>query len=224
VPGRSSPLEALETLERYGVELPHSIEAHLRSGAARGPSPADPRLSENEVETIATGLDAMRGAERAARRSGLAPFLLGAALEGEARALGEAHARLALAASAGEGPAAAPCVLLSGGETSVTVRGEGCGGRNTEYLLSLALALKGHPGIWALAADTDGLDGRSGAAGALCPPDALARGAEAGLDGAALLERNDSARLFESLGELVVTGPTRTNVSDFRAVYVSSPR
>lgn len=220
VAGEGSPQDAREVLERYGVERSLALEDHLRSAGARGPAPGDTRLAGNETVIVASARTALVAAAGAARRAGIKPHLLGAALEGDARRLGEEHAALALRTAEGGGPVAPPCVLLSGGETAVPLRGEGRGGRNTEYLLALALGLCGHPAVWALAADTDGIDGSAGAAGARCAPDTLARASAAGLAPGDFLERNDSASFFVTLGDLVVTGPTLTNVSDFRAVLI----
>jgi hydroxypyruvate reductase len=221
VPDATTRLDALEVLERYGVRLPRRVVEHLRGDSEDDPSPGDPRLAANEVVTVATARNALEAAAEAARRSGITPHVLGAALEGEARELGEKHADLARRILREGAPVAPPFVLLSGGETTVTLRGEGRGGRNTEYLLSLAMGLKGHSGIWALAADTDGIDGSGDNAGALCPPDILARATDAGLKAKSFLEGHDSYGFFGALGELVVTGPTLTNVSDFRAILVT---
>jgi hydroxypyruvate reductase len=176
---------------------------------------------------VAKAQDALESAARAARRAGLTPAILGHDVQGEAREVARDHARLALRTARGEGPVAPPCVLLSGGETTVALRGRGPGGRNGEYLLALALELGGHPGIHAFAGDTDGLDGSGGNAGYLLAPDSLPRAANAGLEAHRCLAGNESYRFFAALGDLVVTGPTGTNVSDFRAILVSeagSPR
>jgi hydroxypyruvate reductase len=155
-----------------------------------------------------------------ARAAGYAPVILGDDLEGEARDVAADHAALARACLATGAPGRAPCVLLSGGETTVTVRGRGRGGRNAEFLLALAVALDGHPGISALAADTDGIDGTEDNAGAIITPDTLARAATAGIDPQAMLAQNNAYEAFAALTDLVVTGPTLTNVNDFRAVLI----
>jgi hydroxypyruvate reductase len=180
---------------------------------AETPKPDDPRLAYSRFQLIARPRDALDAAAAVARRRGLAVIDLGADVEGEAREVALRHARLAL-------QTAAPAVILSGGETTVTVRGGGTGGRNTEYLLALVLALAGRAGIHALAADTDGIDGEGSNAGAYAGPDTLARAAALGLDGQARLAGNDSHGFFAGLGDLLVTGPTRTNVNDFRAILV----
>jgi hydroxypyruvate reductase len=146
---------------------------------------------------------------------------LGDAVEGEAREVGRAHAALARGILAGEGPVSAPCVVISGGETTVTVRGGGRGGRNAEYLLAFMLAMGGAPRVHALAGDTDGIDGVESSAGAYAAPDSLARLAARGVDAAARLDDNDAWTVFDRLGDLVVTGPTLTNVNDFRAILVA---
>jgi hydroxypyruvate reductase len=207
------------------------------------PKPGDPAFARDEVIVLAAARNALAAAAEAARTAGVYPLVLGDDLQGEARDLGGAHAALALACSRGgeiaavalreavargaarmdgtiHGPPPRPLVLLSGGETTVTVRGSGRGGRNAEYLLGLAVALGGHPGIWAIACDTDGIDGTQDNAGALVSPDALARARAAGLDPETTLAANDAYAFFAALGDLVVTGPTRTNVNDFRAALV----
>ena len=162
----------------------------------------------------------LEAAAAAARAAGVTPLDLGDAIEGEAREVGKAFAGVALSAARRGQPAAAPCVLLSGGETTVTVRGKGRGGRNAEFLLGLALALDGAAGIWALAGDTDGIDGSEDNAGSIVTPDTLARAAALGLAPRARLDDNDAYGLFAALGDLVVTGPTLTNVNDFRAILI----
>ena len=176
------------------------------------------------VEALASELAAFvydRSAATAeARRLGIEPLILGDALEGEAREVGKVLAGVALSCARHGSPARKPCVLLSGGETTVTVRGQGRGGRNSEFLLGLALALDGAPGIDALAADTDGIDGSEDNAGAFIGPDTLARAQAAGVDVRACLAGNDAWYCFSQLGDLLVTGPTRTNVNDFRAILI----
>jgi hydroxypyruvate reductase len=182
--------------------------------------PGDPRLARAEYRLVASPRTSLDAAARTAREAGYAVLDLGDRVEGEAREVAAAHAALAIDVASGRGPVRPPCVLLSGGETTVTVRGPGRGGRNTEYALSLALALGGLPGACAIACGTDGLDGTSGAAGAVVTPDTLARCASAAIDPRVALDGNDSATLFDALGALVRTGPTGTNVSDFRAILI----
>jgi len=247
VPDPTTYAEALEVLARYGIDGPAALLEHLRAGAAgeldETPKPGDPAFAADELVMLATAANALEAAPGCARAADVTPLVLGDDLEGEARDLGGAHAALAIACAKG-GEAAlvglreavvrgaahvadpifvvpqAPLVLLSGGETTVTVRGPGRGGRNTEYLLGLALALDGHPAISALAGDTDGSDGSEDNAGALVTPDTLVRSRQAGVDPVAALAANDAYGLFAALGDLVVTGPTRTNVNDFRAVLI----
>ena len=247
VPDPSTYVEALEVLARYGTDRPAAVQEHLRAGAAgeveETPKAGDPAFAADKLVMLATAADALEAAAGCARAAGVTPLVLGDDLEGEARDLGGAHAALAIACAKGGETALvalreavargaahladpvffvpqAPLVLLSGGETTVTVRGGGRGGRDTEYLLGLALALDGHPAISALAADTDGIDGSEDNAGALVAPDALARSRQVGADPVAALNANDAYGLFAALGDLVVSGPTRTNVNDFRAVLV----
>lgn len=223
VPDPSTFAQARALVAHYRMALPPAVTAHLEAAAEESPKPGDPRLGEPDYRFIATPRLALEAAAAEARALGLAPLILGDALEGEAREVGTVLAGIALSARAHGHPLPAPCVLLSGGETTVTIRTEqpGRGGRNGECLLGCALALAGAPGIWALMADTDGIDGSEGNAGAIAAPDTLARARAAGLDARALLAAHDSHRVFATLGDLVVTGPTLTNVNDFRAVLVA---
>ena len=184
------------------------------------PKPGDPRLAGVTNILIATPQGALEAAAEVARRAGYAPLILGNAIEGEARDCAIVHAGIALQAAGWGQPIAPPCAILSGGETTVTMRGKGRGGRNAEFLLSLAIALDGRAGISALAADTDGIDGIEDDAGAIVAPDTLARAAAAGLDLAARLADNDAYSVFAALGDLVVTGPTLANVDDFRVILI----
>lgn len=218
VPDPSTAAEARAVLARYDLEIPDTVRRHLESGAAETPKPG--ALPAAAFHLIATPQDALEAAAEAARRQGVTPLILGNALEGEARDVGLVHAGMARQAAAYGQPVVPPGVLLSGGETTVTVRGGGRGGRNCEFLLALAVALDGHGKVWALAGDTDGIDGVEDNAGAVAGPHTLARARAVGLDPAALLADNDSYGLFAALGDLVVTGPTRTNVNDFRAVLI----
>ena len=208
--------DARAVLARYAIEAPAAVRAHLSAAAEETPKPGDARLARARTVLVATPAEALAAAAQQAETLGLAPIVLGDRIEGEAREVGRAHAALARAAR----PQGRPAVLLSGGETTVTVTGTGGGGPNAEYLLALALALDGADGIHALACDTDGIDGTEDNAGALFGPDSLARARAAGLDGAAHLARNDSYGFFNALDDLVMTGPTRTNVNDFRAILI----
>jgi hydroxypyruvate reductase len=213
--------DALAVLERYAIDAAPAVKAHLHSAAAETPKPGDPRLARAQAVVIARARDALEAAARRARAAGVTPVILSDRLEGEAREVARGHAELVRRVVGRGEPARAPCVLLSGGETTVTVRGTGRGGRNAEYLLALALALDGLPGVHALACDTDGIDGTQDNAGAIMAPDTIARARAAGLDPVAALAENDSYGVFAALGDLVETGPTRTNVNDFRAILVT---
>ncbi len=203
--------DAFATIERYAIPLPDRVRAAM----TETPKPGDPRLPAKPPVIVARPRVALEAAAAVARAAGYAPHILGDAIEGEAGDVGVAQAEMALRAS---GPAA----LISGGETTVTLTGQGRGGRNTEFLLSLALALAGRPGISAVACDTDGIDGSEDNAGALIDPTSLARAAALGLDPKKLLQAHDAYGFFAALGDLVVTGPTRTNVNDFRAILIEA--
>jgi glycerate-2-kinase len=221
VPDPSTFAQARALVAHYRMALPDAVLAHLAAGAQESPKPGDPRLPAPDYRFIATPRLALEAAADQARTLGLTPLILGDALEGEARELGTALAGIALSARAHGHPIPAPCVLLSGGETTVTIRATpGRGGRNGECLLGCTLALAGTPGIWALMADTDGIDGSDENAGAIATPDTLARAHAAGLNPRDLLAGHDSHRVFATLGDLVTTGPTLTNVNDFRAILV----
>jgi len=209
----SSPAEALEILDRYAVSA--SVNARTAIGNS---TPL--KVAEGDIRILATSDDAMLASAALATKYGITPYTLGD-LSGDARSLGIEHAQLAMQIAAGTGPVETPCVILSGGETTVDVRGDGRGGRNGEYALSLAVALNGHPRIHAIACDTDGIDGGGDNAGSFVTPDILARAAAAGVDAEESLERNDSYGFFTTTLDLVVTGPTRTNVNDFRAILIA---
>ncbi len=218
----TSCADALAILDHHAIPVPARVRAHLEACRDETPKPGDPRLARGDYRLVARPLGSLRAAARAAEAAGLRTLVLGDALEGEARELGRVLAGIARGCRDHGLPASPPCVLLSGGEATVTVRGRGRGGRNSECMLGFALALAGAAeGIWALAADTDGIDGRGGAAGAFVAPDTLKRARARGLDPRAHLADNDALGLFEALGDVFVTGPTRTNVNDFRAVLVA---
>ncbi len=205
--------DARAVLAKYRITAPDAVVAHL---AGDGTPAATQFTKTTKTIVVGTPRMALEAAVAEAKRLGLEPVNLGDRIEGEARQVASTMAGMALA-QARNGP---PAVLISGGETTVTVKGQGRGGRNTEFLLALALALDGAPGIWAIACDTDGIDGSEDNAGAMIGPDTLARARAAGLDAKAHLANNDAYGLFENLGDLVVTGPTRTNVNDFRAILI----
>jgi glycerate 2-kinase len=212
--------DALAILNRYGIDVPGAVRDVLESGRGESVKPGDPRLAGSSVRMIATPQMALEAAARVARAAGAVPYILGDAIEGEARDVGKVFAGMALQVAERNQPVEAPCVLLSGGETTVTVRGSGRGGRNVEYLLSLAIALEGHPRIYALAGDTDGVDGQEEIAGACIGPDSLARAWSQGLRPKDMLANNDGHSFFTALGDSVITGPTLTNVNDFRAILI----
>jgi glycerate 2-kinase len=216
--------DAVAALARYRIEVPPAVRARLADPAFETPKPGDPRLAGVTNILIATPQGALEAAAEVARRAGFAPLILGNAIEGEARECAIVHAGIALQAAGWGQPVAPPCAIISGGETTVTMRGKGRGGRNAEFLLALAIALDGRAGISALAADTDGIDGSEDNAGAIIGPDTPARAAAAGIDLAARLADNDAYGAFAALGDLLVTGPTRTNVNDFRAMLVPGRR
>jgi glycerate 2-kinase len=212
--------DALDILRRYEIDSPREVLELLESGRSESVKPGDPRLSRATARTIATPQMALEAAAGTARAAGIAAHILGDAIEGEARDVGKVFAGLARQVAARDQPVGAPCVLLSGGETTVTVRGNGRGGRNVEFLLSLAIALEGHSRIHALAGDTDGVDGQEEVAGAYLGPESLMRARELGLSPHDMLADNDAHRFFGSLGDSVITGPTLTNVNDFRAILI----
>lgn len=222
VADRTTFADALAVLAKYRIDPPPSVRAHLEQGAAgkieETPKPGDSRLARVETIMVATPLRSLEAAATLARKQGLDVLMLGDNLEGEARDLGAEHARQAIGLLS---RIAKPTVILSGGETTVTVRGKGRGGRNVEYLLAEAIAAGGIAGIWGLAADTDGVDGAEDIAGGLFAPDTLARARAMGRDPQAILDDNDGHSFFEMLGDSLVTGPTRTNVNDFRATLIA---
>ena len=222
VPDPTTFADALAVLAKYRIDPPAPVRAHLEAGAAgkieETPKPGDPRLARVETVLVATPKRSLDAAAALARRRGLDVVVLGDNLQGEASKLGAEHARLALDLAAKRGK---PTVVLSGGETTVTVRGEGRGGRNVEYLLAEAIAARGAKSIWGLAADTDGVDGAEDIAGGIFTPDTLARARVKGHDPNEMLADNNGHGFFEMLGDSLVTRPTRTNVNDFRATLIA---
>ena len=229
VPDASSCAQAVAILQRYGIEVPGAVMSLLEQGALETPKPGDPLFAGHRVHLIATPQQSLEAAAAAAHAAGVSAHILSDEIEGESREVAKVHAALARAVARRGEPFARPCVILSGGETTVTVKKQppgtpreqrGRGGRAGEFCLSLAQALQAEPSVWALAADTDGIDGVEDNAGAVVAPDTLQRAAAKGLESAAFLDRNDSYGYFNALGDLVVTGPTHTNVNDFRAILV----
>lgn len=236
VPDVTSCADALAILKRYKIDIPAALRAQLESGALETPKPGDKAFDGHAVHMIATPQQSLEAAAAAARAAGIDAYILSDEMEGESREVGKVHAAIArtVARSSDSSRAVAlkgqpfskPCVILSGGETTVTVRprqpgdAKGRGGRAGEFCLGLALALQGQPAVYALAADTDGIDGMEDNAGAFVAPDTLKRAAAQGMKVDRFLDRNDAYGFFEPLGDLVVTGPTHTNVNDFRALLV----
>ena len=222
----STCADALAILRRYAIAVPREVEQALRSGTWETPKPGSPVFAAHTVHMIATPQQSLEAAAQAARAQGLNAYILSDEIEGESREVGKVHAALARAVAKGQGAFQKPCVILSGGETTVTLKpraegaAKGRGGRAGEFCLGLAQALQGQAGVWALAADTDGIDGVEDNAGARVAPDTLQRAQALGLKVDDHLQRNDAYGFFEALGDLVVTGPTHTNVNDFRAILI----
>lgn len=221
VADRSTRADAMAIIQRYGLDVPDAVRAVLATDAAESIKPDDARLARVETHMVATPQMALEAAAAVARQAGIAAHILSDRVEGEAREVGKVMAALAQQVADKGQPFASPCVMLSGGETTVTLRGQGRGGRNVEFLLALAVALQGAPGIHALAGDTDGVDGQEEIAGAYLAPDTWARAWDQGIRPMERLDQNDGHGFFAALGDAVVTGPTRTNVNDFRAILVT---
>ncbi len=226
VPDATTCADALAILRRYNISLPPAVQQAMEAGEFETPKPGDAAFNGHEVHMIATPQQSLEAAAEVARAAGLDAYILSDEIEGESREVGKVHAALARAVARGNGAWKKPCVILSGGETTVTIRKQpegtprGRGGRAGEFCLGLVQALQGQQDVWALAADTDGIDGVEDNAGAFVAPDTLARAQAAGMKVDQYLDRNDAYGYFEPLGGLVVTGPTHTNVNDFRAILV----
>ncbi len=220
LPDPTTCADALAILSKYDIELPDNLRRHLESGAGETPKPGDERFARNSHHIIATAQQSLDAAAAAAQAAGVTPYILSDGIEGEARDIAMMHAAMARQVAEHGQPFAKPCVIISGGETTVTVRGNGRGGRNAEFLLSLAVALDGHPDIHAIACDTDGIDGSEDNAGAIYGPGSMARAADKQVSPRAMLDNNDGYGFFQALDDLVVSGPTRTNVNDFRALLI----
>jgi hydroxypyruvate reductase len=216
VPDPTTREQALAILNKHAIAIPAAVKTWLESPLSETPKPGHAAFAKGQSRIIARARDALAAATATAEAAGLSVIDLGDDIEGEARAVARDHAELALRYRTEK----KSYVLISGGETTVTVKGGGRGGRNSEYLLALALALDGAPGVWAIACDTDGIDGTETNAGAIIGPDTLARGVAQGADAEAALAYNDAYGFFAGLGDLVQTGPTRTNVNDFRAILI----
>jgi len=223
----STCADALAILERYRIELPAPVLKALNEGQLETPKPGAPVFATQQLHMIATPMQSLQAAAELAGQAGLPAYILSDEIEGESRDVGKVHAALARAIAQGKGPFQRPCVLLSGGETTVTVKplpagaAKGRGGRAGEFCMGLAEGLQGQSGVWALAADTDGIDGVQDNAGARVSPDTLQRAARLGMKLSSYQARNNAYGFFEPLGDLVFTGPTHTNVNDFRAILIT---
>lgn len=220
IPDTSTAADAIRLIDRYRLDLPEAVIRHIRSSEDRAPQPSDPRFARNEVKLVASAAVSLEAAAQAVRSAGMKAMILSDAIEGEATEIGRMHAAIAAEIARRNRPFRKPVVLLSGGETTVTIRGSGKGGRNGEFLLSFARGISGLDGISALAADTDGIDGSEDNAGAFADATTIDRLTSRHMDAADLLANNDSWTAFEALGDLFVPGPTGTNVNDFRAILI----
>jgi hydroxypyruvate reductase len=218
----SSCTDALAIVQRYQIAMPDAMRALLQSGAGETVKPGDPRLHNSSVRMVTAPQIALEAAAKIALVAGFTPYILGDSLEGEARDVAKTLAGITRQVVLRGQPFKTPCVLLSGGETTVTIRGQGRGGRNVEFLLALAVALGDLDGVYALAGDTDGVDGAEEIAGALLTPDTLSRAWALDMNPRSFLDNNDAHTFFQALGDSVVTGPTLTNVNDFRAILVDT--
>jgi glycerate 2-kinase len=219
VPDPSTKADAIGIIEKYSLDLPQNVRAAL-DATDETPKPGDPCFERVENVMIATPQASLEAAAEVARQAGVTPVILGDSIEGESRDVALVHAGIARQCAMRGQPERPPCVLISGGETTITLKGKGKGGRNTEFLLALAIALDGMENIYALAGDTDGVDGSEDNAGALIYPDTLKRAGEAGLNPKAMLANNDPYSFFKGVGDLLETGPTMTNVNDLRAILI----
>jgi len=218
----TSCLDALAIVQRYQIAMPEAMRALLESGSGETVKPGDPRLQHSNVRMITAPQIALEAAASVAKAAGITPYILGDSLEGEARDVAKTLAGITRQVVLRGQPFQTPCVLLSGGETTVTIRGKGRGGRNVEFLLALAVALGDLDGVFALAGDTDGVDGIEEIAGAILTPDTLKRAWAQGMNPRSFLDSNDAHSFFQALGDSVVTGPTLTNVNDFRAILINA--
>ncbi len=223
-PDATTFADARNILARYGITEPANVIRHLEAAVDETPKPGDPCFEATETRMIATPQMSLEAAAKLARDHGYTPLILSDCIEGEARDVARVMAGIARQVVAHGQPVAAPCVILSGGETTVTVRGSGRGGRNVEFLLALGVALNGLERVFAVAGDTDGVDGLEEIAGGILSPASLARAAALGLNPAAMLDNNDGHSFFEALGDQLITGPTLTNVNDFRAILIEALR
>jgi hydroxypyruvate reductase len=220
----STCTDALAIAKRYKIELPKAAYKFLSAGTTESIKPDDKRLIANQTIIITAPQIALEAAAAVAREAGITPYILSDRMEGEARDIAKAHAAVTKQIIHHGQPFNTPCILISGGETTVTVKGTGRGSRNVEFLLSLAIELDGEPGVFAIAGDTDGVDGAEEIAGAIVTPSTLQRAWSTGINPRASLDANDAHSFFQALGDSVITGPTLTNVNDFRAIFIESAR
>lgn len=220
VPDEAGRIDALAAINAYGMKLPDAVMAHINSPASEAPRPDDAKFSRNEVHVIASAAVSLEAAAAEAKRQGVEAVILSDALEGEAREVGSVHAAIAREVAARNRPFKKPVLILSGGETTVTLRAKGKGGRNSEFLLAFAIGIDGVEGIDALAADTDGIDGSEDNAGAFCNASSVTRMRGNGVDAKAMLAGNNAWTAFNAVDDLFVPGPTGTNVNDLRAILV----
>ncbi|MCG7505628.1 glycerate kinase type-2 family protein [Mesorhizobium retamae] len=220
VPDAASRADALAAIAAYGMKLPDAVMAHINSQASEAPRPDDAKFARNEVHVIASAAVSLEAAASEAKRQGVEAVILSDALEGEAREVGSVHAAIAREVATRDRPFKKPVLILSGGETTVTLRAKGKGGRNSEFLLAFAIGIDGVEGIDALAADTDGIDGSEDNAGAFCNGSSVTRLREADVDAKAMLAGNNAWTAFNAVNDLFVPGPTGTNVNDLRAILV----
>lgn len=222
VPDSGNRQDALALIGAYRISLPDAVMAHLKSSAADGLEPTDPRFARNAVHVVASAAVSLEAAAREARRQGIETMILSDSIEGESRDVASMHAAIAREIATRNRPFTKPVLLLSGGETTVTLRAKGKGGRNSEFLLSFALGINGVPGIHAVAADTDGIDGSEDNAGAFADGRTIERMRKAGVDAKSMLNQNNAWAAFDAIDDLLVTGPTGTNVNDFRAILIEA--
>ncbi|MCK5296158.1 MAG: glycerate kinase [Alphaproteobacteria bacterium] len=221
VPDPTTCKDAINILEKYNIPVKEKILELLRSGELESPKPENSKLEKSEIKLVSTPHEALLAAAETARKHGVTPIILGDAIEGEAKEVAKVMAGITASVMRWKEPVKPPCVILSGGETTVTVKGNGRGGRNAEFLLGLGVALNTSvEKIWAIACDTDGIDGTEDNAGAVLTPDSFVKARELGINPETFLADNNAYVFFESLGDLIKTGPTRTNVNDFRAIYI----
>lgn len=219
VPDPSTLAEAKEILSRYAIEITSNVQQHLDDPSNETPKPGDAIFNRSTTYVVATCQQSLNAAADVAEKNGFTSLVLGD-IEGESREVAKVHAGIARQIFKHGQPANSPCAIVSGGETTVTVRGNGRGGRNAEFALSLAIDLRSAANVYAIACDTDGIDGTEDNAGCIVTPATLTAAADAGLDADQYLQNNDGYGFFESLGDLIITGPTRTNVNDFRALLI----